>query len=254
MQTSFRRGALVAALIVSALSLLAFSGCGSSTDPALVKSAGVHGDVLETNTVLLTDNALKKMDTDYLDKIDTSGDPKNVPEADLKKLEAANQKNLDNIAKFRRQLTAANVKLRRTPMPDFKKYLDASSDVTSFTADYDKTTQVILRSGGLMIAASALASKTFGELGDFFDEWQKYINGGDAAAFKSAGEASQAAIESMSKRMDQIDRQSNVANNLDKLVGSMAEAASNDSQLSDLIDALRDQYPNSFLPKHIVEK
>lgn len=248
------RGARTIAAIITILSLAALSGCGSSTDPALVKSAGEHGNVLQANTVLLKDNALAKMDTDYLDKMSGTSDPKSMPEADLKKLEAANQKNLDNIAKFRRQLTAANVKLRRTAMPDFEKYLGTGSDVKQFTGDYAKTTQVIRRSGTLMIAASVVASKTFDELGNFLNEWKKYIAGGDAASFKSAGEASQAAIQNMGKQISAIDKQTSIADNLDKLVGSMAKAASNDSSISDLISELRDQYPDSFLPKHIVEK
>jgi hypothetical protein len=248
----FTARGLAAALFV--LLTLAVAGCGSSVDPALVESAGKHGDVLQRNVTLLESNVLSDINLNHLDKLDMSGDPKNASESKLKQVKAANQKNIDKVAKYRRQLAGANVKLRRTALPEFSKYLDSTTETKKFSADYAKTSQIIRRGGTLVIAASRIASNTFNELNDFLDEWILYKRGGSASEFKSAGEQSMDALNKMGGRIDKIKRQAEIAEELDKLVDSMADAASNDAQLSDLISTLRDDYPDSFLPKHIVEK
>lgn len=245
---------LLLVLSISVLFAVAAGGCGSSPDPALVKSAGEQGNVLQANYALLAKNELSEIKTSKLSIFNKASSPKSVSSSELRKAKADTEKQLASLTKFRRSLAAANVKLRRTALPDFEKYLDASAEVKSFSSSYEKTTSITRRAGTIVLGATSLAISAYKELSDFIDKWQDYIAGGNAATFVSAGESSSAALTKMGGRLTSLERQANVVNELDSLVGKMADDASNDSQLSDLITTLRDEYPNSFLPKHIVEK
>lgn len=254
MTSRSRLSKLLLVLSISVLFAVAAGGCGSSPDPALVKSAGEHGNALQANYTLLVKNELTKLDTSKLAIFDKASSPKSVSSSALRKAQADTEKQLATLTKFRRSLAATNVKLRRTPLPDFKKYLDASDEVTSFSDSYTKTTSITRRAGTVVLGATSVAISAYKELGDFIEKWQDYVAGGSAATFVSAGEASSAALTKMGKRLTALERQANIADDLDDLVGDMADDATDDSQLSDLITSLRDEYPNSFLPKHIVEK
>lgn len=250
------KGRGLAAALTLAFTALALAGCGSSADPALVQSAGKHGNLLETNYALLASEVLKNASTRDLKDVNAAlkaGDPKKATPGDLRRAQGEIEHRINVIASYRKKLAAANVDLRRAALPDWSKYLDASDAVSSFSADYASSTKIIRQSGTATLSATTLALNALERYLDFLEQWEEYVTSDDSAGFESSAQASDKAVATLERRKAALARDAAVSGRLQTLAGEMADAASDDSQLNDLIDSLKNDYPKSYLAVHIVE-
>lgn len=251
--TTHRRS--LAAIVAVTCAAAVLAGCGTSIDPALVTSAGEQGNILETNYALLSKDVLKNASTRDLKDVNAaidSGDPDKATAGDLRRAEGEIRHRINVIESTRRSLAAANLKLRKADLPDFEKYLSNSDEVDQFSDDYAETSKIIQRTGTETVAVVSVALNALEKYLDFLEQWEEYATDKDTDGLQSSANASDAAVAKLSKRRSSVDE--NVDRTIKKLVDSMADAASEDSELNQLIDDLRDQYPKSFLPLHLVEE
>jgi hypothetical protein len=248
---------LPVAVLTISLFALALSGCGSSVDPALVESAGKHGNALEAVYAAVTKQLMKNASTRDLKDVNRAlraKDPKQATAGDLRRAQGEIQHRINVLASYKRTLAAANRKLHSTPPPDFADDLDKSKESEDFAAAYTKTTRAVERSGAAASVATRYALTALERYLDFFEQWEEYVTRDDTAGFLSSAEASDSAVATMKKKIAVVDRNGGLSRRIDPYVGEMADAASNDGQIAQLITDLRDQYPKSFLPVHIVEQ
>lgn len=251
-----RRSGAAAALALSVLAA-ALAGCGTSVDPALVESAGKHGNALQADYATLTKNVLKDASARDLKDVNAAlkaGDPKKATAGDLRRAQSEIQHRINVLASYKRTLAAANSKLRSTPAPDFAGQLDKTDESEKFSADYEKVTQITERTGASAAVAVRYALTAMERYLDFLEQWEEYVTSNDTEDFVSSANASDKALASLKKKIAVVEKDGGLTKRLDPLVGDMADAASSDGQIADLISELRDQYPKSFLPVHIVEK
>lgn len=244
-----------AAFVAVACTAAVYAGCGTSIDPALVKSAGEQGNILETNYALLSKDVLKNASTRDLKDVNSaieSGDPDKATAGDLRRAQGEINHRINVLAAARRPLAKANLALRKAELPDFEKYLSSSDDVSQFSDDYAETTKIVQRTGTETLAVVSVALTALERYLDFLEQWEEYATDKDTAGFQSSANASDAAVAKLLKRRSSVD--SGVDAKVRKLVDGMADAASNDGELNALVDDLKDQYPKSFLSVHIVEK
>jgi HPt (histidine-containing phosphotransfer) domain-containing protein len=256
METLARRGALIAALIVSTISIFALTGCGASVDPALVKTAGRHGDVMQVNYKLLTKKVLEDASTRDLKDINAAikaGDLKKATPGDLRRAEGEIQHRIDSVVDYRRDLVRANATLRRTAVPEFGDYLDDDGTVMIFTDAYDNSTRIIKRGGTAAVASTKVALSFLERYLDFLEQWEEYLADNDTTGLESSAKASDKALATLNRRQRGLERATNVTPELKREVDRMAKAASSNKQLAELITQLKKDYPNSFLAKNIKE-
>lgn len=243
--------------LILAIGALALSGCGSSVDQTLVDQAGAHGNALETVYALYNQDVLKSASSRDLKDVNAAlkaKDPKKATEGDLRRAQEEIDSRIETLDKYKAKLSAANKKLRKTPAPDFAASLDKSSDSEKFAADYKQTTKITENTGTAAVGALSYATSAFEKYLDFLEAWEGYLGDGETARFVSTASASDKAYAKLQRQIKIVEAKGTLTKRLDPLVGEMADAASSDSQIADLISELRDQYPKSFLPVHIVEK
>ncbi|MGB0890560.1 MAG: hypothetical protein ACPGWS_09780, partial [Solirubrobacterales bacterium] len=122
---------LAAAMAIAALAVFA-AGCGGSVDEALVEEAGVHGDALELVYALYNKDVLEKSSTRDLKDINKALEANDLSQAtkgDVRRAQTEIQSRIDELDDYRNELTRANTKLKKTPMPDFAGGLDDDADV-----------------------------------------------------------------------------------------------------------------------------
>lgn len=243
-----------ATVFVALLFAAALSGCGTSVEPALVKSAGEHGDALEQNYAQLSAKVLKNTSTRDLKDINAAikaGDLKKATPGDLRRAEDEVQRRIDAVAEARRKVLSANLELRRTPLPDFEKYLDDSSEVRDFSDDYGTTTTTIRSAGSTTLLGMSVALTSLERYLDFLEQWEQFVDDGDTDGLEATARESDKAAARLDRIKLKIDNLDVLDRRLERLIGRMAAAASEDSQLNKLIEELKKQYPKSYLAKHI---
>ncbi|MBJ7458326.1 MAG: hypothetical protein JHD02_03980 [Thermoleophilaceae bacterium] len=240
-----------------AIGSLAISGCGASVDQELVDSAGAHGNALEAVYVIYNQDVLKSASSRDLKDVNAAlkaEDPKKATEGDLRRAQEEIDSRIDKLDAYKKKLSAANKKLRSTPAPDFAGSLDQSADSAKFAADYKKSTQITENMGTAAVGALSYATSAFEKYLDFLEAWEGYLDSGETATFVSTANASDKAYSRLQRQIKIVDAKGSLTKRLDPLVGSMADVASEDAQINSLISDLREQFPKSFLPVHIVEK
>lgn len=240
-----------------AIGALVFVGCGASVDQKLVDSAGAHGNALEAVYALYNQDVLKAAPNRDLKDVNAAlkaKDPDKATEGDLRRAEEEIDSRIDKLDAYKRKLSAANKKLRNTPAPDFAGSLDKSSDSEKFAADYKKTTEITENMGTAAVGALRYATSAFEKYLDFLEAWEGYLDSGETAKFVSTADASDKAYSRLQRQIKIVEAKGSLTKRLDPLVGNMADIASEDEQINSLISDLREQFPKSFLPVHIVEK
>ncbi|MGK2878710.1 MAG: hypothetical protein ACSLFF_09095 [Solirubrobacterales bacterium] len=236
---------------------VALSGCGASVDQSLLDQAGKHGNALEAVYALYNQDVLKSSSARDLKDVNAAlkaSDPKKATEGDLRRAQEEIDNRIEKLDDYKSKLSAANKKLRTTPAPDFAAALDKSSDSEKFAASYKKTTEITQKTGTAAVGALRYATSAFEKYLDFLEAWEGYLDDGETATFVSTANASDKAYAKLKRQIAIVEAKGSLTKRLDPLVGEMADAASNDSQIADLISKLREDYPKSFLPVHIVEK
>lgn len=245
-------GPLLAVLVLAAL-----GGCGSSVDPALLKTAGDHGDQLQQNYSLLGKKILRDASTRDLKDINAAlaaGDLKRATPGDLRRAEGEIDDRIDAVEKYRRQLLAAGASLRKTTKPDFEQYLGNSSSVASFSGSYSDVTTKIRRGSTATIAATGIALRFLERYLDFLEQWEELVTRGDSSGLEASAAASDRALADLERRKRQLDRLTQSIGALNEPVDQMARAASADADLSALVSELKQSYPKSFLAVHLKAK
>lgn len=247
----------IGAAFVLAAASLTFTGCGSSVDQTLVDQAGKHGDALESVYAIYNQDVLKSASNRDLKDVNAAleaEDPKKATEGDLRRAQEEIDSRIDKLDAYKAKLSAANKKLRTTPAPDFAAGLDKTSESEKFAADYKKTTEITQNTGTAAVGALRYATSAFEKYLDFLEAWEGYLDNGETSDFVSTANASDKAYSKLKRQIAIVEAKGSLTKRLDPLVGEMADAASNDGQIADLISKLREEYPKSFLPVHIVEK
>lgn len=241
-------------LVVAALAL---SGCGSTVDEQLVKTAGVHGNALEKVYVIYSQDVLKSASSRDLKDVDAAlqdKDPNKATEGDLRRAQGEIDSRIEKLDAYKDRLGAATRKLRTTPAPDFAASLDETSDSDEFAAAYKKTTSTTQRMGTAAVGTISVATSALEKYLDFLEAWEGYLDNGETGSFVSSANASDKAFNRLKRKINVIEAKGTLTEQLDPSVDVMVKAAGNDDQIAQLITELREQYPKSFLPVHIVEK
>lgn len=241
----------------AALLAIAVGGCGASVDEELVKQSGVHGDALEQVYVLYNEDVLEKASTRDLKDINAAleaNDLKKATEGDVRRAQGEIDSRIDELGEYSNDLSTANRKLKKTPMPKFSEYLDDDTSNDQFAEDYEQTTATVERYTTAGIGAVKYGLSALEKYLDFLEQWEEFLQNDDTAGLVSAGEASDKALATLTKKAAAVDRGGTLTTKIDPLVGSMAEAATDSSQLTKLVEDLKEQYPKSFLAVHLVEK
>ena len=247
---------LFAALAAACLALAA-SGCGASVDETLVKQSGEHGNALEAVYVLYNKDVLEKTssrDLKDINKALEANDLKQATEGDVRRAQEEIQSRIDELSKYSDQLTAANRKLKKTPLPEFSEYLDDDTNNDQFADDYDQTTKTVEKYTTAGLAAVKYGFSALEKYLDFLEQWEEFLQNDDTDGLVSAGEASDKALAALTKKAAAVDRGGTLTAKIDPLVSSMAESATDSSQLTELVSQLKEQYPKSFLAVHLVER
>lgn len=240
-----------------AIGALAIAGCGASVDQELVDSAGVHGNALEAVYATYNQDVLKSASTRDLKDVNAAlkaKDPKKATAGDLRRAQDEIASRIDKLEAYRKKLAAATRKLSTTPAPDFAGSLDKSTDSEKFAADYKKSTQITQSTGTAAVKALRYGTSAFEKYLDFLEAWEGYLSTNETKNFVSTANASDKAYTRLQRQIKIVEAKGGLTKRLDPLVSGMVAAASNDSQIADLISKLREDYPKSFLPVHIVEK
>lgn len=256
MKRSSSRRTLVATItsIVFAALLI---GCGNSVDPALVNSAGQHGNALEAVIVQLQSNALDNASSRDLKDINraiNAGDLRKATPGDVRRGQSEIRSRIDKLDSMRSKMLAATGKLRRTPIPNFKAYLEQNQNTESFVSAYTKATKAVTRSSGVVLVATRVAMTSLERYLDFLEEWEELLASDDTDNLVASAKASDKALATLNRRKSTLKIAGDPTIELKILVNQMASAVSNDAQLKSLIDALKKDYPKSFLSVHIIEK
>lgn len=254
---SLRKLQLAGAIALAATVALIASGCGSSVDETLVKQSGEHGNALEAAYVLYNKDVLEKTssrDLKDINKALEANDLKKATEGDVRRAQEEIQSRIDELSKYSDQLTAANRKLKKTPLPEFSKYLDDDTNNDQFAEDYEQTTNTVEKYTTAGLGAVKYGFSALEKYLDFLEQWEEYLQDDDTGGLVSAGEASDKALAALTKKAAAVDRGGTLTAKIDPLVGSMADAATDSSQLTSLVEDLKKQYPKSFLAVHLVER
>lgn len=249
--------ARLSTLLIVSVSAIALSGCGGSVDESLVKSAGEHGNALEEVYVLYNKDVLSKTSSRDLKAINSAlaaNDLKKASTSDVRKAQKEIDSRIDELSEYDDDLTAAYEKLKDTPMPDFAGGLDDDAANDDFTKDYEQTTETIETYTKRGISAIGVGEDALGEYLDFLQQWEEFLVSDDTGGLVAAGEDSDAALARVNKAVARVDRGGTLNTKIDPLVQSMAESATDSSQLNSLVEDLKDQYPKSFLAVHLVER
>lgn len=248
--------ALTATLTVIVVAAV-LAGCGASVDPALVTSAGNHGNALEANVVLLQSDVLDDASSRDLKDINAAidaGDLRKATPGDVRRGQGEIRHRINTLASFRRKMLAAGRKLRNTPTPNFKAYLEKNNNSVTFVDSYSQATRAISRSSAVTLTAISIALTSLERYLDFLEQWEELLVNDDTDNLVDSAKKSDKALATLNRRKTALKLAGNPTLVLKVLVDKMAAATSADSQISALIDELRKQYPKSFLPVHIVEK
>lgn len=245
---------LIALISVVVLALVA-SGCGGSVDEELVKQSGEHGDALETVYVLYNKDVLEKTSTRDLKDINAAlaaNDLTKASEGDVRRAQGEIDSRIDELAKYSKDLTTANRALKKTPLPKFSDHLDDDTNNNQFAEDYEQTTATVERYTTAGLGAVKYGLSALKKYLDFLEQWEQFLKSKDTSGLVAAGEASDKALATLTKRAAAVDRGGTLTAKIDPLVGSMAEAATASTQLTALVEDLKEQYPKSFLSVHLV--
>jgi len=246
-------GATIAGVAIA----LATAGCGASVPDALVTQAGVHGDALEKVYVLYSSDALAEASTRDLKDINAAlaaNDLKKATPGDVRRAQNEIQSRIDDVERFTRKMRKANKELKNTPTPDVAAGLDDDFANKQFADSYEETTKQIERYTTVDIAAVPIAVASLEKYLDFLEQWEEFLNNDDTDGLVSAGEKSDAAYARLKRKAKVLDARDDLNKKIDPLVKSMAGAASDSAQLTELVAQLKTKYPKSFIAKHIVEK
>ncbi len=247
---------LAATFTIAVLAVFA-TGCSGSVDEALVEEAGVHGDALELVYALYNKDVLEKSSTRDLKDINKALEANDLSKAtmgDVRRAQTEIQSRIDELDDYRKELTRANTKLKRTPMPDFAGGLDDDASNDQFTEDYEQTTKTVERYTTAGLAAVKFGFSALEKYLDFLEQWEEFLDDDDTGGLVASGESSDKALEALKKKAAAVDRGGTLSTKIDPLVGSMAEAATDSPQLQTLVEDLKEQYPKSFLAVHLIEK
>lgn len=234
---------------------LVVSGCGASVDEELVKQSGAHGDALETVYVLYNKDVLEKTSSRDLKDINSAleaNDLSKASEGDVRRAQGEITSRIDELAKYSKDLTTANRALKKTPLPKFSEYLDDDANNNQFADDYEQTTTTVERYTTAGLGAVKYGLSALEKYLDFLEQWEEFLQNDDTTGLVSAGEASDKALATLTKKAAAVDRGGTLTAKIDPLVGSMAESATDSSQLTALVEDLKEQYPKSFLAVHLV--
>ncbi len=256
---SIRRRALGALTgIAAALALaLAISGCGDSVNATLVKEAGVHGEALEKVYVLYNKDVLKKVSSRDLKDINAAlkaGDLKQATPGDVRRAQSEIQSRIRTLERFVSQIKTANRKLKNTPEPNFSGGLEKNFAHDEFAKAYSDTTSAVERYTTSDLGVVNLAFSSLEKYLDFLEQWEEFLTDSDTDDLVSSGKASDKALARLKKASDRVDRRGSLSGKISPLVDRMASAATNSSQLKELVSQLKKDYPKSFLAVHVVEK
>lgn len=232
-------------------------GCGSSLDAAFIKQTGVHSTQLEKVYALYSKDVLSKVSNRDLKDINAAlaaSDLKKATPGDLRRAQSEIASRIKTLEKFERQLKAENRKLKKTEMPDFATGLDDDVNSTEFADAYKDSTALVQRYTTSDLAAVKVVFSSLEKYLDFLEQWEEYLADEDTTGLVESGEKSDAALAKVKKASTRLKARGTLTSKLDPLVDKMALAASNSSQIADLVREMREQYPNSFLAKHVVEK
>lgn len=248
---------LIVGTVLAAVLALAISGCGASVDEELVKQSGAHGDALEKVYVLYNKDVLEKTSTRDLKDINAAlaaNDLSKATEGDVRRAQKEINSRIDELADYSTDLTAANRKLKKTPLPKFSEFLDDDTNNNQFAEDYEQTTATVERYTTSGLGAVKYGLSALEKYLDFLEQWEQFLENGDTSGLVAAGESSDKALATLTKKAAAVDRGGTLTAKIDPLVGSMAEAATDSSQLTALVEDLKEQYPKSFLAVHLVAR
>lgn len=247
----------VAGLAAAVALTFGLSGCGDSIDPTLLKEAGIHGEALEKVYVLYNKDVLRKVSSRDLKDINAAlkaGDLKKATPGDVRRAQDEIQSRIKTLERFVSQIKSANRKLKNTPEPNFSGGLDKDFAHDEFAKAYADTTSAVERYTTADLAVVNRAFSSLEKYLDFLEQWEEFLDDGDTGNLVSTGEASDKALARLKKASDRIDRRGSLNSKIGPLVDRMASAATNSSQLTELVAELKKQYPKSFLAIHVVEK
>ncbi len=241
----------------AAIAALVFAGCGASVPNSLVEQTGVHGDALEQVYALYTSDALSKASTRDLKDINAAlaaNDLKKATPGDVRRAEDEIQSRIEDIDAFVKKIRAANKELKATPLPDFAAGLDDEPASDQFANAYEKTTKEIERYTTADIAAAPVALASLERYLDFLEQWEEYLIDDDTDGLVAAGEKSDSAYAKLNRKSKALNARTDLNKAIQPQVDRMAAAASDSGQLTDLVEKIKEQYPDNFLSKHLVEK
>lgn len=247
---------VLVAVFVVAISIVA-AGCGSSLDSAFVKQTGVHSTQLETVYTLYSKDVLSKVSNRDLKDINAAlaaSDLKKATPGDLRRAQAEITSRIKTLEKFSRRLKAENTKLKKTEMPAFATGLDANVNSKQFADAYKDSTTLVERYTTADLATVKVVFSSLEKYLDFLEQWEQYLTDNDTTDLVESGKASDTALAKVNKVRTRLKARASLSSKLNPLVDQMALAASNESQIADLIREMKKQYPDSFLSKHVVEK
>ncbi len=248
------RAAIALALITTALVAV---GCGASAPDALIAQSGQHGDALEAVYALYTSDPLSKASTSDLKDINAAIAAKDLRQAtpgDVRRAQAEIRSRIDDLDEFIAKVRKANRKLKSTKEPNFAGLLEDDSANARFAKAYADIAGSIERYTTADLAAAPIAVTALERYLDFLEQWEEFLIDDDTSGLVTAGEKSDAAYAKLARKGRQIKRRADLNKKIGPLVDEMAKAASDSSQLTDLVEQVKRQYPDSFLAKHLVEK
>lgn len=252
-----RRAAAMFAAAAMLAAALTMTGCSASVPDTLIKQAGTHGDLLETVYKLYNKDVLGKVSNRDLKDINAAlkaNDLKRATAGDVRRAQTEIQSRLDQLDAFIGDIKSASRKLKITPAPNFAGGLDDDFANKEFDRAYNDTTTHVERYTTADIAAAKVVSSSLEKYLDFLEQWEEYLNDGDIDDLVSSGTASDKAHARYTKLARRLNARVDLSKKIQPLVDTMADAASDSSQLTTLIDEMKKQYPKSFLAVHIVEK
>lgn len=244
------RGATVALAVLA----LSASGCGDSVDPALVTQSGRQGEALESSYSLLTKDLFENASTRKLKRVDAAlkaGDLKRASARDVRLAQSEIRRRIGLLGRFQQSLAASRRTLRRRELPEFERYLGNSAAVRSFSADYASTTKLVLGAGAAGVTASRVVLTYLERYLEFLEQWEQYLASDDTAGLVADANASDRALAEVNRRKAQLRRRGDISGPTDRLIAKMAQAASEQAGLAQLIGELKKSYPDSFLAVHM---
>jgi hypothetical protein len=252
-----RRVSRTAITVAVAATVIALAGCGASAPAALVTQSGQHGDALEAVYVLYTSDPLSKASTRDLKDINAAIAAKDLKQAtpgDVRRAQREIRSRIDDLDVFIAKVRKANRKLKTTKLPDFAGGLEDDPANDNFAKAYADISGSIQRYTTADLAAAPIAITALERYLAFLEQWEEFLIDDDTDGLVEAGEKSDAAYAKLARKGRQIKRREDLNKKIGPLVEQMAGSASDSSQLTDLVEQVKKQYPDSFLAKHLVEK